>query len=151
MPYNCGIAVLPIITGAKSPILRAKTKRVPKVTKEIKKLIKDMQDTVVAAEGGGLAAPQVGLSHRLCLAMIAEKMTVLINPDITWRSKETDKIEEGCLSLPGVWKEVERPIEIAITYQDESGKPQERRFSGWDARVVQHEVDHLEGVLIVDY
>jgi peptide deformylase len=145
------MAVLPIVIGATTPVLRTKTKRIPKVTKEVLKLIADMHDTVKAAEGGGIAAPQIGVSLRVCLANINDKMTALINPEITWRSTETLREEEGCLSLPGVWKAVERSREIALTYMDEQGKVQERRFSDWNARVVQHEVDHLEGVLIVDY
>lgn len=145
------MAVLPIVTGANTPVLRKQTARVPKVTKEIKKLIADMQDTVKAAEGGGIAAPQVGRSERLCLANINSKMTVLINPEITWNSDESNLAEEGCLSLPGVWREVERPAEITLKYIDESGEEQERRLNGWNARVVQHEVDHLNGILIVDY
>lgn len=151
MPYTAAIAVLPILTGAENPVLRRKTTRVPKVTKEVKKLLKDMRDTVASADGGGLAAPQIGVSLRVCLSNIGGKMTPLINPEITWRSQETDIAQEGCLSLPGIWKDIERPVEITLQFLDEEGKRQERRFTGWDARVVQHEVDHLEGVLLVDY
>ena len=145
------MAALTIITGADNPILRAGTKDVPKVTKEIKKLIKDMYETVRDAEGGGLAAPQIGLNHRLCLAAINGKIIPLINPQITWKSEETDIAEEGCLSLPGLWLKVPRHTAITITYLDEKGKAQERKLTEWDARVAQHEVDHLDGILIVDY
>jgi len=143
--------VLPIITGAETPVLRSKTIPVPKVTKEIKKLIKDMYETVHAAEGGGLAAPQIGMTHRLCLAAINGKIIPLINPEIVVKSGETDTMQEGCLSLPGLWVDVPRAREIVLTFKDENGKKQERKLTGWDARVVQHEVDHLDGVLIVDY
>jgi peptide deformylase len=145
------MAVLPVITGQDHPVLRAKTKPVAKVTKEIQKLIRDMQDTVKAEDGAGLAAPQIGRSERLCLALIAGRMTPLVNPAITWKSPETETAEEGCLSLPGIAVAVPRSIAISVKYLDAKGKPQERKLRDFDARVVQHEVDHLEGVLIVDY
>jgi peptide deformylase len=145
------MATLPIITGANNPILRKKTERIPKVTKKILKLIKDMQASMEAANGVGLAAPQVSQSLRLCIAMVNGKLTPLINPDITFKSKETSMDEEGCLSLPNVWLQIPRSVEITVTYTDEKGAKQERKLKDFDARVVQHEVDHLDGILIVDY
>lgn len=145
------MAVLPIVLGADTPILRAKTKKVPAVTKDILKLIKDMNATVKHAEGAGLAAPQVNRSERVCLALINGKMTPLINPDITWKSEETVKMEEGCLSLPGINVDVPRAVEVRLTYLNEKGEAQERHLHDFDARVVQHEVDHLDGVLMTDY
>ena len=145
------MSVLPIIIGADQKILRTKTKLVPKVTKEIKKLLKDMTATMKNADGVGLAAPQVGLSYRICIAMIEDKLTALINPKITKRSKEMEFDQEGCLSLPEVWVQVPRAVEITVKYTDQNGKEQERKLSHFSARVVQHEVDHLDGVLIVDY
>jgi peptide deformylase len=145
------MAVLPIITDASAPVLHEKTKPLKRVTKETLALIKDMEDTVRAADGLGLAAPQVGKSVRLCLARIGGRMTPLIDPQITWRSKETDVAEEGCLSLPGKWCDVRRPVAIVLTYLNARGQEQERKLDGIDARVVQHEVDHLDGILITDY
>lgn len=145
------MALLPIVTGADTEILRTKTKQVPKVTKEVQKLLKDMIDTTKSVDGLGLAAPQVNSGMRLCIAKIGGKFAELINPLITWRSEEKDCAEEGCLSLPGIWKEVTRPVEIVVQYLDAKGKPQERKLQNIDARVVQHEYDHLEGILIVDY
>jgi peptide deformylase len=142
---------LPILLGQDNPILRKKTERVPKVTKKVLKLIKDMKASMKAANGVGLAAPQVGESLRICIGRVNGKSTPLINPDITWRSPETAIDEEGCLSLPKIWLPVPRAVEITLTYQDEKGEQQERRLKDFDARVVQHEVDHLEGILIVDY
>lgn len=110
-----------------------------------------MRDTVVDAQGLGLAAPQVGISKRFCLAQFGGSMQALINPNILSSSAETDIMEEGCLSLPKIGVNVERPIEITLRYQDEHGTEQERHLRGLDARVVQHELDHLDGVLIVDY
>lgn len=149
--YTLFVAVLPIVTGADTPVLRKKTTPVPKVTKDVLKLLKDMEETVTSVDGLGIAAPQIGSSHRLCITKLGGKFVPLINPEITWLSKETDKAEEGCLSLPGLWKEVTRPTSIVVTYLDTKGKSQERKLNEIDARVVQHEVDHLEGKLIVDY
>ncbi|HLD64209.1 MAG TPA: peptide deformylase [Candidatus Peribacteraceae bacterium] len=143
--------ILSILTGADHPLLRKKTQRVPQITKEVKQLIKDMKLTVKAADGLGIAAPQVGQSWRVCLARINSKMTPLVNPEITWRSAEIDILEEGCLSLPGIGVEVPRAMAITLRFLDEKGADQERRLTDLDARVVQHEVDHLNGVLIVDY
>ena len=145
------MSVLPILIGQDHPILRAKTKKIPKVTKDILKLIKDMAETMAQADGVGLAAPQIGQSIRLCLAMVEGKITPLINPKITWKSKETYIDQEGCLSLPGVWLDISRSKEIVLKYTDHKGKPQEKKLMDFSARVVQHEVDHLDGILIVDY
>ena len=110
-----------------------------------------MEDTLGDDGDLGIAAPQVGHSLRMCLAKFNEKTNVMINPEITWKGEETDIVEEGCLSLPGIDVKVERPTEITVTYLDIKGKEQERKFSKFDARIVQHEVDHLDNVLIVDY
>ncbi len=143
--------VLPIVTGQDSPILRTKTKRVPTITKDVKKLLKDMQETTVHADGLGLAAPQIGSDLRVCVAKIHGRLTPLVNPEITWRGKTTDTLEEGCLSLPGIWVPVMRPTEIIVKYQTLKGDQKELKLTDMDARVVQHETDHLDGKLIVDY
>ncbi len=145
------MSVLPIITGADAPILRTKTKPVVKVTKEIQKILKDMQATTVAADGLGIAAPQIGRTERLCIVSIGGKLMPMVNPLITQRSEEQEYAEEGCLSLPGIWVQVPRSTSIRVTYLDGKGTEQERMFSAMDARVIQHEVDHLDGKLIVDY
>ena len=145
------MAVLPIATGADSTVLHTKTQRIAKVSKDTLKVVRDLKDTVKAANGGGLAAPQIGVSLRVCLATMNGKMTTLINPDISWASEETAFDTEGCLSLPKLWLKIRRPKEITLKYLDEKGQEQERKLKGWDARVVQHEVDHLDGKLIVDY
>ncbi|MDA0375780.1 MAG: peptide deformylase [bacterium] len=145
------MTVLPIIKGKDEDILRAKAAKVPQVTKEIKKFIKDMHETVEKAEGLGLAAPQIGQSLRLCLANFNGKMTPLVNPEVIWSSEETSTMEEGCLSLPKINVDVTRPVEIMVRYEDIDGKEQERQLHDLDARVVQHEIDHLNGILIIDY
>lgn len=145
------MAVLPIVIGENAPVLRTKTAPVPKVTKEILHLLKDMDDTVRDAGGAGIAAPQIGKSLRLCIALLNGKYIPLINPEIIWRSEEKDSMEEGCLSLPKIWVPIIRPIRITLKYTDTKGKEQERKLEGFNARVVQHELDHLDGILIVDY
>ncbi len=145
------MSVLPIVTGKDTPILRRKTEHVPKVTKEIQKLIKDMEETTIANKGAGIAAPQVNRSERICLAMIHKKLTPLINPEITWRSEDMETMEEGCLSLPDLWLHIARPREIIVHFQTGAGRKRELKLSDFNARVVQHEVDHLEGILITDH
>lgn len=149
--YTSFIAILPIITGADTPVLRTKTKKVSQVTREVLSLIKDMEATTKKADGLGLAAPQVGTSLRLCIARMNGRLTPLINPEILWKSDEIEVAEEGCLSLPNLWMNVPRSVEITVRYQDAKGAEQERKLKGLDARVVQHEVDHLDGILITDY
>lgn len=143
--------VLPILTGTDNPVLRTKTQKVERVSKELLKFLKDMEETVIAADGLGLAAPQVGSSERVCIVKMHGRLTPLINPEITWKGTEKASAEEGCLSLPGIWLNVERPTEIILKYTDAKGTEQERKLTALSARIVQHEVDHLEGVLIVDY
>ncbi len=143
--------VLPIVIGEDTPILRTKTVPVSTITKEIKKLLSDMKATVIDAKGAGIAAPQVGRSERLCIAMIGTKLVSLVNPVILWRSKTTATAEEGCLSLPNLWLDVTRPTDIILSFHTDKGIQRELKLSGFDARVVQHELDHLEGILIVDH
>ena len=143
--------ILPIVIGPDNPLLRVKTKPVKTVTKDLKKLIKDMLETMKEANGVGIAAPQVARTERVCIALVDGKVTALINPKITARSKEKAVDQEGCLSLPNIWLDIPRSVSITLQYLDIKGKKQERKLEHFDARVVQHEVDHLDGVLIVDY
>ena len=145
------MAVLPIVTGESVPVLRTPGKTVPRVTKAILSLIKNMEETLKDEGGLGLAAPQVGESFQICLAQIGGKVQALVNPQITWRSEEAIAEEEGCLSLPNITATVTRPREIVVRYLNRKGAEEERKLKDMDARVVQHEMDHLNGVLIVDY
>ncbi|MFH0769824.1 MAG: peptide deformylase [Candidatus Peregrinibacteria bacterium] len=145
------MAVLPIQTGKDNPILRTKAARTRGATKEVLKLLRDLADTLENVGGLGLAAPQVSVSLRVCLATFNGKLHPMIDPEITWYGSETDSAEEGCLSLPDLTVSVTRPTEIVVKYTDGKGKPQERKLSGFDARVTQHEMDHLDAKLIVDY
>jgi peptide deformylase len=140
-----------IVTGRHSPVLRQKSQQVSAFNKELKKLIVDLLDTVEDAKGAGLAAPQIGVSQSVTVARLSGSFLPLINPEIIWESEITELLEEGCLSLPNVWLMVPRAREAIVRYRDEKGGEQERKLSGMDARVAQHEIDHLNGKLIVDY
>ena len=138
------------------PILREKSKSLEKVDNELRKLLDDMLETMYAAPGIGLAAVQVGILKRLIVIDISkdkEKKSplFLINPEIISRSKKTSICEEGCLSLPGHFAEIERPAECQIKFIDYNGKEKELKADGLLATCIQHEVDHLNGVLFIDY
>ena len=137
-------------------ILRKKSETLEKVDNEIRSLMDDMLETMYAAPGIGLAAVQVGILKRLIVIDISkdkEKKNplFLINPEIVSKSNKTSIYEEGCLSLPGYFAEIERPAECKIEYLDYDGKKSEMNASGLLATCIQHEVDHLNGVLFIDY
>ena len=138
------------------PILRKKCEPLEKVDAETKKLMDDMLETMYAAPGIGLAAVQVGILKRLVVIDISKaeenkKPIFLINPQIIRQSKKTSVYEEGCLSLPGQFAEIERPAECTLKYIDYNGKEKELKADGLLATCVQHEVDHLNGILFIDY
>jgi peptide deformylase len=138
------------------PILRKKCQSIEKVDSYVKKLIDDMFETMYEAPGIGLAAVQVGILKRVIVLDISkneEKKNpiCLINPEITFRSKKKSTYEEGCLSLPGQFAEVERPKECHLKYLDYNGKSKDLKADGLLATCIQHEVDHLEGILFIDY
>ena len=138
------------------PILRKKCEPLEKVDTETKKLMDDMLETMYAAPGIGLAAIQVGILKRLVVIDISKgeeekKPMFLINPQIMHRSEKTSIYEEGCLSLPGQFAEIERPAECTLKYIDYNGKEKELKADGLLATCVQHEVDHLNGILFIDY
>lgn len=137
-------------------ILRKKSETLEKVNNELKSLMDDMLETMYAAPGIGLAAVQVGILKRLIVIDISkdkEKKNplFLINPEIVSKSNKTSIYEEGCLSLPGYFAEIERPAECKIEYLDYEGKKSEMDANGLLATCIQHEVDHLNGVLFIDY
>ena len=138
------------------PILRKKCEPLEKVDTETKKLMDDMLETMYAAPGIGLAAAQVGILKRLVVIDISKeeekkKPIFLINPQIIHQSKKTSVYEEGCLSLPGQFAEIERPAECTIKYIDYDGKEKELKSDGLLATCIQHEIDHLNGILFIDY
>ena len=135
------------------PVLRARADEVPAVTDEIRELVRDMFDTMYAEEGVGLAAPQVGISQRVIVvdAQLDELPAfALINPVIVEFSKDTEKGEEGCLSIPGLRDIVERSYQIVVKGTTLEGGEIQLDLNGLPARIIQHEVDHLDGVLFID-
>ena len=133
------------------PVLRKPTKRVAEVTDELRKLIADMFETMYAAEGIGLAAPQVGRTERLAVVDVEGKKFALINPEIVSRGNTLAKDEEGCLSIPEIYGDVERPETVTIRATDENGSAYEASGDGLLGRCFQHEIDHLDGKLFIDY
>jgi peptide deformylase len=134
------------------PVLRAKALPVERFDETLAQEVERMGVLMHDALGVGLAATQLGVLHRVLVyrAYPEDPLTVLVNPVIEWRSEELESAMEGCLSLPGVHVEVERATRVQVSAQDERGKPLEIEAEGLPARVIQHEVDHLDGILILD-
>jgi len=138
------------------PILRKKCESLEKVDNQVRKLMDDMLETMYKAPGIGLAAIQLGILKRIVVIDISkenEKQNplFLINPVITKKSKNTSIYEEGCLSIPGQFAEIERPAECTLKYINYQGKNKELKADGLLATCIQHEVDHLDGILFIDY
>ena len=138
------------------PILRKKSLPLENVNDSTRKLLDDMLQTMYAAPGIGLAAVQIGVLKRIIVVDISKKEEekkpiFLINPVITFKSKETSLFEEGCLSLPGHFAEIERPAKCKIEYINYNGKKAELGAEGLLSTCIQHEIDHLNGVLFIDY
>ena len=134
------------------PVLRAKALPVERFDEALVQEVAQMGELMHDALGVGLAATQLGLLHRVLVyrAYADDPLTALVNPVIEWESEEREPAEEGCLSLPGVHVEVERAVRVRVRAQDQHGQPLEIEEEGLPARVIQHEVDHLDGVLILD-
>jgi peptide deformylase len=134
------------------PVLRASALPVERFDETLATEVTQMGELMHDALGIGLAATQLGILHRVLVyrAYAEDPLTALVNPVIEWSSEELETAEEGCLSLPGVHVEVERPARVRVRAQDETGKGIEIEAEGLEARVIQHEIDHLEGVLILD-
>ncbi|NTV41211.1 MAG: peptide deformylase [Candidatus Moranbacteria bacterium] len=133
------------------PILREKTVKVKDpLAPEIQELILNMVETMKHAQGVGLAAPQVGQSLRLCIIEVEGTLYVLINPKITAKSKNKVILEEGCLSFPGIFLPISRASQVQVRYLDQTGKPQKIKADGLLSQALQHEIDHLDGVLFID-
>ncbi len=138
------------------PILRKKSDPIEKVDDELRKLLDDMIETMYEAPGIGLAAVQIGILKRIIVIDISKKdekkkPIFLINPKIFYKSTNTSLYEEGCLSLPGHFAEIERPAECHLNYIDYFGKEKKLEAKGLLATCIQHEVDHLNGILFIDY
>ena len=133
------------------PILREDTKPVADITDELQRLIDDMFETMYAAKGIGLAAPQVGRTERLAVVDVDENPIVIINPEIVVADGKKTKSEEGCLSIPEIYGDVERPEHVIVRALDRHGKTIEIDATELLARCLQHEIDHLHGKLFIDY
>lgn len=149
------MTVRPILT-APDPRLQAVSTDVDAVTDEIRTLVDDMAESMYAADGIGLAAIQIGVAKRVLVIDLDQKdgkknPVAYINPKITWASDETAVFEEGCLSVPEIWDDVERPARIKAEYLDRNGKKQTLEADGLLATCLQHEMDHLNGVLFIDH
>ena len=135
------------------PILRQETKVVGAVTDELRRLIDDMFETMHAAKGIGLAAPQIGRMERVAVVDVegGKQPIALVNPEIVAATPGTGKSEEGCLSIPDVFGDVERPSGVVVRALDRDGRPIEIEATELLARCMQHEIDHLHGKLFIDY
>ncbi|NJL82346.1 MAG: peptide deformylase [Chloroflexaceae bacterium] len=136
-------------------VLRQPAKRISKVDDEVRQLVREMLQTMYSSDGIGLAAPQVAVNKQLIVIDCepdnpANPPLILINPQINGYSREICSAEEGCLSIPGVYLDVLRPECVEVTYKDERGRPCKLQATGLLARAIQHEMDHLNGVLFVD-
>ncbi len=132
------------------PILRQATTPVSRITDDLRRLVADMFDTMHHARGIGLAAPQVGRSERLAIVQVDDQRLVLINPEVIERDGKA-KGEEGCLSIPDIYADVERPKTVTVRALDEHFAPYEVEAADLLARCIQHEIDHLDGKLFLDY
>lgn len=151
------MAIRPIVT-VPDPVLRRKAQKVRQFDANLQQLIDDMIETMRAAPGVGLAAPQVGVAQRVIVVEYGEdededkppRLYVVVNPEIVEVSAETEMGVEGCLSIPDLVGEVERYRRIVVKGQNRRGQPIKLKLQGWVARIFQHEIDHLEGVLFTD-
>jgi peptide deformylase len=143
------MAIHKIIT-AENPVLRQKGKKVHRFDSSIQKLIDDMFETMHAAHGAGLAAPQIALSLRIFVAQFEDQKVAMVNPEII--KAEGEEIgTEACLSIPGyAGDNIRRATTVIVRGQDARGKPIKVRAEGWFARILQHEIDHLDGILFLD-
>ncbi len=136
-------------------VLRQAAKRVAKVDMEIKQIIREMLQTMYSADGIGLAAPQVAVNKQIIVVDVepeeaAQPPLILINPTLVQASRDVVVTQEGCLSIPNVYLDVTRPTAIEVSFKDENGRPQRMAATGLLACCIQHEIDHLNGVLFVD-
>ena len=142
---------LDIVKGADHKILRTVSKPVKEINKKTLKFLREMDKAMEKAKGVGIAAPQVGENVRIFLALLNNKKIIaMINPEITSHSEEMEYGEEGCLSLPGKWGPVPRHKELTVRYLDEKSHQRTLKLKDFNARVIQHEMDHLNAMLFID-
>ena len=149
------MTLMKIIT-VPDPILREKSLKVESINSDIKMLMKDMLETMYNAPGIGLAAIQIGIPKRIIVMDISKEIEkkdpmYFVNPEITWTSNTKATYEEGCLSIPNQFAKIERPEKCIVKYLDKDGEKKETKAEGLLATCIQHEIDHLNGVLFIDY
>ena len=146
------IAAMSFVRRLGDPILKSKATGVDRFDDSLRRQVQRMAGIMSDAFGVGLAAPQLGISQRLLVYRVGPDAPVIVlaNPEIEWESDERESFDEGCLSIPGVTVDVERPIHVRVRALDEEGEERKIEASGLEARVIQHEMDHLDGVLILD-
>jgi len=149
------MAIIEIEKGEDNKILRTVSEPITKFDKKLKKFAKDMKETMFKANGIGIAAPQVGVNTRIFLALLdydtpSERVEAMVNPEITWVSDEKEVNEEGCLSLPGHFDKVSRHLKLTVRYQNLDGIWQELELENLNARIIQHETDHINAGLFID-
>jgi peptide deformylase len=146
------LAAMSFIRRLGDPVLKSRATAVDRFDESLRRQVGRMAGLMSDALGVGLAAPQLGVSQRLLVYRVGPDAPViaLANPEIEWTSEEREVLEEGCLSIPGIVVDVERPVHVRVHAEDESGERRSVEASGLEARVIQHEMDHLDGVLILD-
>jgi peptide deformylase len=145
-------AAMTLIRKLGDPILKSSATPVDRFDDSLRQHVSRMAGIMQDAIGIGLAAPQLGISQRLLVYRVGPDapLIALVNPEVEWRSDDLEPGEEGCLSIPGVAVDVERPLHVRVRAQDEHGDARTVEASGLEARVIQHEIDHLDGVLMLD-
>jgi peptide deformylase len=146
------VAAMSFIRRLGDPVLKSRATPVDRFDDSLRQQVSRMAGIMNDALGVGLAAPQLGISQRLLVYRVGPDapLIALANPEVEWASDEREGSDEGCLSIPGVTVDVERPVHIRVRAQDEHGDPRSLEASGLEARVIQHEMDHLDGVLILE-
>jgi peptide deformylase len=145
-------AAMSFIRRLGDPVLKSSATPVDRFDDALRAQVSRMGGLMNDAMGVGLAAPQIGLSQRLLVYRVGQEapLIALVNPEIEWTSDDKELFEEGCLSIPGIAVDVDRPVHVRVRAQDETGATRRVEASGLEARVIQHEIDHLDGVLILD-
>ena len=146
------VAAMSFIRRLGDPVLKSRATPVDRFDDSLRRQVGRMAGIMNDAIGVGLAAPQLGISQRLLVYRVGPDAPViaLANPEVEWTSKDRETLDEGCLSIPGITVDVERPVHVRVRAQDEEGDERLVEASGLEARVIQHEIDHLDGVLILD-
>jgi peptide deformylase len=146
------VAAMSFIRRLGDPVLKSRATPVDRFDDSLRQQVSRMAGIMNDALGVGLAAPQLGISQRLLVYRVGPDapLIALANPEIEWESEDREGSDEGCLSIPGVMVDVERPVHVRVRAQDEEGEPRSVEASGLEARVIQHEMDHLDGVLILE-